>query len=174
MQIKNFSLHFICLILILHLTEGYSQGKLLTNKQLSEAPWYYDLSSANKNPEEVYNLSITWEKLEEFPEGIFKFINLQHLDLMDNNIRTIPAEIMKLKNLQILFLSNNKLSSLPEEMKNLENLEVLHLERNRLKEVPDWIRNIPKLKKVGLRDNKISAEGIEKIKKKYPQIEINN
>ena len=59
-------------------------------------------------------------------------------------------------------------------MKNLENLEVLHLERNRLKEVPDWIRNIPKLKKVGLRDNKISAEGIEKIKKKYPQIEINN
>jgi Leucine-rich repeat (LRR) protein len=170
---KYSALNLICLVIILYTTEGFSQGKLLTAQQLTEAPWFYDLESANKNPEEVYNLSITWEKLEQFPEAIFKFINLQHLDLMDNEIRNIPPEISKLRNLQILFLSNNKLSSLPEEIMKLENLEILHLERNRFVEIPDWIGTLKKLKKVGLRDNKIPAEVIEKLNEKFSEIEIN-
>ena len=169
---KYTTFNFLCLIIITAPAEVFPQGKLLTPQQLTEAPWFYDLEEANINPEKVYKLSLTWEKLEEFPQSIFKFINLQHLDLMDNKIKIIPPEISKLKNLQILFLSNNKLSTLPEEIKELAYLEILHLERNSFEELPEWIWELKKLKKVGLRDNKIPSEKIEKLNEKFSGIEI--
>ena len=160
------------LVITVSIQCSIAQDKLLTAEELSAAEWFYSLEDALVAPEKVYNLSITWEKLKEFPPEVFKFVNLQHLDLMDNEIRVIPAEIASLKNLQILFLTNNKISVLPEELKQLEHLEHLHLERNRLEGLPEWIDQIKKISKIGLRENKISDTEIEALDTKYPQIKI--
>lgn len=161
-----------CLLLFVLATKTSAQDALLSPEELKAAPWFYSLEDAMEDPEKVYNLSITWEKLKEFPPEIFKFVNLQHLDLMDNEIRTIPPQIAQLKNLQILFLSNNKISSLPEELKQLEHLEDLHLERNKMETLPEWISEVKNLKKIGLRENKITDEAIEALDKKLEHIKV--
>lgn len=163
---------FYLLFFVLFANQSTAQSELLSPEELEKAAWFYDLDEALEHPEKVYNLSLTWMKLKEFPEGIFKLTNLQHLDLMDNEIRSISPEIAKLKNLQILFLSNNKLEALPEDIKGMEHLEVLHLERNRFESLPTWIAEMKKLNKVGLRENKISEEAIKALNEKYKNIEI--
>lgn len=149
-----------------------AQQKLLSPDELKQEPWFYTLEDAIENPEKVYKLSITWEKLKEFPKEIFHFVNLQQLDLMDNEIRTIPAEISKLKNLQNLLLSNNKIAALPESLKELEFLEELGLERNRMVGLPDWIVEIKNLKKIVLGNNLINDADWEALSKKFEKIKI--
>lgn len=168
----RFLTQLILIFLLLSTTVLSAQNALLSLEELNKVDWYYSIEDALKNPDKVYKLSITWDKLKSFPEEVFQFVNLQHLDLMDNEITSIPNQIGQLKNLQILFLSNNKINSLPEELKQLTHLEDLHLERNRMESLPDWIAELKSLKKVGLRDNKLSVEAIDALDKKFEKIKV--
>lgn len=149
-----------------------AQDKLLSAEELKKEPWFYAIEDAMENPKAVYKLSVTWEKLKEFPKEVFSFTNLQLLDLMDNEIRVIPADISKLKHLQSLLLSNNKIAALPEALKQLEHLEDLGLERNKMTGLPDWIVEIKNLKKIVLRDNLVSEADLDALDKKFEKIKV--
>ena len=56
---KCIEYYFLYLFIITNTTNVLSQGKILSSQQLSDAPWFYDLEEANKNPEKVYNFSFT-------------------------------------------------------------------------------------------------------------------
>lgn len=135
---------------------------------------FRNLELALKNPEKVYVLDLSKQKLDEFPMEIIQFKNLRELYLGKNKIKDIPSEIGKLTELEIVDFSKNRLSALPislfsckklrrlianqnaiieipKEISNLQELEYLDLWSNDLWVVPDEIKACKKLKEVDLR-----------------------
>lgn len=97
------------------------------------------------NPNEVYRLNLKKMKLNELPEEIYQFINLQTLDASRNKILFFPRKITVFPYLQILNLSNNRIPSVPKEIGNLIYLRELILNQNELTYLPKEISNLKKL-----------------------------
>jgi Leucine-rich repeat (LRR) protein len=121
-------------------------GRLLSDVELAQQPLYTDLSAAMVNPERVYKLSLTGQKLKSFPLEVLMFPNLQVLNLSQNRIDSLPPEINVLQNLQDLNLMGNRLTRLPNEINDLQNLHSLYLSRNRLHKFPHTMRGMQKLR----------------------------
>jgi len=71
------------------------------------------------------------------PEALAAFVNLRHLDLRENRIRSMPRFVGKLVSLTKLDLSFNNLHTLPNSIGALTSLEKLYLRANRLDVLPD-------------------------------------
>ena len=65
---------------------------------------FRNLDSALAFKEAVYRLDLSKQKLEEFPNSIFTFQNLEYLDLSKNKLSQIPLKISELKKLRVLSL----------------------------------------------------------------------
>src|SRR5947207_1790037 len=76
-------------------------AQLLDSAQFHAAPIFNDLNEALQNPDRVYRLSLHGKKLKVFPNEIFKFKNLQELDLSKNRIDSVPEGIGTLTNRKI-------------------------------------------------------------------------
>lgn len=76
---------------------------------------YYNLDDALDNPENVFELSLLFnrEQLTSIPNAIGRLQNLRILELTGSQLTSLPKEIGRLQNLQGLFLNINRLSSLP-------------------------------------------------------------
>ena len=88
---------------------------------------YKDLSSALKNPLQVYHLKLRRKSLTQFPQELSYFPNLKVLDLSKNKITTIPDSLAFLSNLIKLNLSKNQIEFIPETINELTDLEELDL-----------------------------------------------
>lgn len=121
-------------------------GRLLSDLELAQQPWFSDLSAAMVNPERVYKLSLAGQKLKSFPLEVLMFPNLQMLNLSQNRIDSIPPEIAVLQNLQDLNMMGNRLTKLPDALDDLQNLHSLYLSRNRLYKFPHTMRGMQKLR----------------------------
>lgn len=66
-----------------------------------------NLQEALLTPEAVFSLSLAGNELSTFPNDIYQFINLTHLDLSNNQLSTLPLQIADLKYLASVKLSNN-------------------------------------------------------------------
>ncbi len=95
------------------------------------------LKDGMKAPMEVVHLKLKRERLEDFPEQIFEFENLEILDLSNNRLTKLPAEIVNLKKLKEIILAKNNFSEFPIELLQLEKLEHIDLWDN-------FIENLPK------------------------------
>lgn len=121
---------------------------------------FNDFDSAFMKPRKVFVLGITDRQmfLREIPDKIYKFKNLQVLDLSNNQIEIIPDNIKYLKKLKELDLSQNRISKLPRAFCELKNLEILDLDYNDFYEFPVQICYLTNLRKLI-----ISGEGISTI-----------
>jgi len=128
---------------------------------------YRSLSVALANPDQVYILNLSRNKLKTFPAGILKLKNLRELDLSHNKIDSLPDEIGTLTNLQRLNLSNNNLVELPETIGKLTALVSLILNRNEIELLPPTIGDLENLEVLELWDNELSTipEEITRCKK---------
>lgn len=117
---------------------------------------YTDLASALKEPEKVVKLTLRKEKLEEFPAELWKFPNLQYLDLGKNKIKEVPDSINFFVNLQVLHLSKNEIEFLPREIGDLANLVILDINQNELTSLPPQIGKLKKLRYLDLWSNNLS------------------
>jgi Leucine-rich repeat (LRR) protein len=106
---------------------------------------YTSMEDALTNPDGVKILDLHKKKLEEFPVEIFKFKNLEELNLAKNKIKIIPPEIKSLTKIKILNLSRNKLTVFPAELCALTNLDSLIINENEITELPKEIKNLQKL-----------------------------
>lgn len=140
------------LIALVTLFAGTSMAQTeikLDNKRFSEN-WFNDIDKAAANPDKVWYLDLSLQKLKEFPKDILAFKNLKELYLPVNYWPGVPNEIGSLKNLEILDLSSNYyMNTLPEGLAELENLKELHI-----------------------KDNKLNAGEVEKAKKWLPNAEV--
>lgn len=113
-------------------------------------PVHTDLLTAAQSPDSVIQLVLKKEKLTSFPDEIWRFKNLEFLDLSKNKLDSIPSRIKELSKLKVLKLSRNNISSIPPELYELKDLEVLVLSDNEMAYIAPEIVNLSKLKKLDL------------------------
>ncbi|RYU95779.1 leucine-rich repeat domain-containing protein [Emticicia agri] len=141
--------------------EPFSMSFLITLGSQPKKPskmyiYNMEMAQACDKPDTVKTLMLNNLALESFPMVVFRFKNLEKLDLSDNYIEKIPKSVSKIKNLKFLSISNNPIydnklkfkknthikdlnlqytgiSYLPRSLAKNRNLEVLFLGNNRYK-----------------------------------------
>lgn len=154
---------------------GLSQtttDRLLSPSELRNEPWYYDMDSALSNPDKVYKLSLTQQKLKVIPVEIGDLKNLQILNLSENKIKEIPTEIGQLEKLELLSLYKNKLRYIPDEFKNLKSLKALYLGANKLTEIPIWMGGMGKMRRLDVSRNPVSPQELIYIRRLMPKADV--
>jgi len=144
----------------------------LSPSELRNEPWYYEMDSALANPDKVYKLSLTQQKLKEIPVEIAQLKNLQILNLSENKIKMVPVEIAELEKLQMLSLYKNKIRYIPDEFQKLKNLQALYLGANKVTEVPIWMGGMGKLKRLDVSRNPISPYELIYIRRLMPKADV--
>ena len=145
---------------------------ILNTTQLDNQHWYYDLDSALANPDHVYKLSLTDQRIKALPKEFGSFRNLQILNLSNCQLKELPVEIKECKNLQMISLYANKLRVLPAEMRELKQLEILFLGKNKLMEIPNWFGTMTKLRRLDISRNAITPADVSNARRMLPKADI--
>ena len=149
---------FVCFLFLAFITFSCFQktgdsGKKNINKKVK----FCSLDSAKNFPLDVKELVLRGRRLDDFPNEIFNFKNLEYLDLSMNLIDSIPNEIKVLKKLKFLAMAYGTVRSIPTTITELKNLEELILLENSIQQLPDSICNLQKLQNLNLIGNELST-----------------
>jgi len=165
---------------------GFGKGqKKVSKKYISTL----EMAKSCNQPDTVKTLMLNRLNLLDFPEVVFKFKNLEKLDLADNYIEVIPKSIWSLEKLKLLSLSGNYinynkfkfkknkhikdlniqftgLTKLPKSLKRNQNLEVLFVGNNPIKFRNNDFKRMPNLKALNLYNVRTSTlpKSISKLK----------
>jgi len=149
----------------------------------------------NCNPDTVYAISFSKNKLEALPNDLIRyknleyldvsknklsslpsfigdFQNLKHLDISKNEFLVFPVEICRLGNLMYLIANRNTFTSLPDCIKYCSNLEYLDLWDTPVSEFPLGFDNLAKLKKLDLSGIRFGPTFQQTLKQRLPNTEI--
>ena len=120
---------------------------------------YLDINPAVKSLTHLKWLSISSNRLFEFPPIITTYTNLEYLNATGNGYTELPDNFGNLRKLDSLFLDHPQFGSsvkeLPESFGNLENLSYLDLAGLGLKNLPESFSKLKSLKYLDLDDNLI-------------------
>lgn len=126
-----------------------------------------DTATVNSNLEEYFdnkkrsleidNIILHHNQLSSFPENIFRFTNLNSLDLSNNGLKILP-DVLRFCPLVTFVAKNNFLTneSLPKTFSEKNMLRELNLSGNHLRSFPEQICDLVNLKYLYLGGNKIS------------------
>jgi len=95
------------------------------------------------NPDTVTSISLKSSGLTRFPKELFRFKNLEMLDLSDNALNEVPVDIDQLSNLRFFDISKNNIEELPASFSRLKNLSSIYLGGNPSLNVEQIIETIP-------------------------------
>lgn len=109
----------------------------------------------NANPDTIFGISFSKQKIAIVPEELQRFKNLQHLDLGKNKLNNLPDFMGDMTNLTYLDISKNEFSNFPIEICRLSNLKTLIANRNDFSNLPECIGFLEKLEKLDLWDTPI-------------------
>lgn len=126
----------------------FANAQLLSEDELDTIVIYTDLNNALKNPDNVYGLDLSKQKLTNFPKEILLFKNLNYLNLEKNKIEIIPDSIFMLPYLQHLNLSKNNLTDLNSNVFQLSNLKYLNVSSNQIPVLSYKISGLANLKEL--------------------------
>jgi hypothetical protein len=144
-----------CLLMLMPLFGLHAQSKV---KPIPDSIRVFtNMDSAFAHPDKVFAIDLSKRRTGAFPNELYKFKNLQYLNLSANRILGIPEEVGRLKNLKRLDLSKNNLTTLPDSIGYLANLEELILYKNDIDTIPKSIGNLSKLELLDLWENEISS-----------------
>lgn len=147
----------LILMLFLFIRIGNAQNSLLSIDSLEKIEGVTHLSELPDSSSEIIKVVLKRERLDQIPSQIFKYTNLQYLDLSKNRIDSISPDIAKLKNLQVLILSKNNIEALPYEFFSLTNLVIISLNSNGLNYISPNINKLTKLKSIDLWNTNVSS-----------------
>ena len=100
----------------------------------------------------LYNLCLSKNHFDKFPEGIRAIQTLELLYIRENRLSNIPHWIGELTELYYLDLSVNCIKQLPNSIKNLKKLVWLNIKNNQLIKVPS-LKNLTTLQYLELSNN---------------------
>ncbi len=103
----------------------------------------------------VKKIILKKKNFTKFPPEIFRFKNLEELDLSGNQLTEIPEDIGKLTALRILRISVNSLTSLPKALQNLEKITYLDISYNQFEKFPYVITQLPNIETLNISGNQI-------------------
>ncbi len=119
---------------------------------------YNSIEEALKNPEKVYRLNLSNQKVQVPKDAWSRFVNLEFLSFKNDHLEEIPQEISLLKKLKVLDLSGNDFTTLPKSFSELYNLEELFLNDEKkfnLNANIDIISFLPRLKILHLENDSL-------------------
>jgi Leucine-rich repeat (LRR) protein len=120
----------------------YSFGQITADSK--EGYVYTSLEEALPQGNRVYHLDLHGKDLTELPEVLYRFPNLKHLDLSDNQLSALgDFDFGYFRNLESVNLYGNRFTRFPEALFSARQLEELDLGNNELQELP---ANLGKLK----------------------------
>lgn len=146
---------FLLFLFVLVLTSSL-HAQLLEAVALDSMRTYRSLEKALENPDQVYRLDLSGQKLKEVPEGVFRLKNLNALDLSNNKLKELPERLRELKFLQEFRASKNKLAAVPKGFCELTHLKRLDLSRNALTGLPQCVGAFTELVSLDLWDNDLA------------------
>lgn len=107
-------------------------------------------------PDTVKNLILNSLYLEHFPDVVFKFKNLEKLDISNNYIETIPKEIWSLKKLKLISLSGNRIDYSQFKFKRNKHVKDLNLQFTSMSEISKSLKRNRRLEVLFLGNNRIN------------------
>ena len=155
---------------------------------------FSSMDEALKNPENVYRLNLSNQKIKLSDTIWSKFTNLEYLSFKNDHLKQIPSGVGNLKSLKVLDLSGNDFEVLPSTFSNLTsleelfinddkyfkfernipvlselpNLKSLHLEHDGLKTLPESTFKLDHLESLYLNDNEFEKlpefQGLKNLK----------
>lgn len=151
---KNPFVHCVLLLLLTIAGTGtlIAQTQVELDNKMFGGNWFDSMDEAKQNPDKVFYLDLSLQKLKTFPVEIFTFTNLKELHLPYNYWASLPATGWeKLVKLELLDLSGNYyLNKLPV----------------------DGLAQLKNLKSLLLKDNKLSAGEADKVAKALPNAKV--
>jgi hypothetical protein len=93
----------------------------------------------NANPDTIFGVSLSKLKLEQLPEELAKFTNLEYLDVSKNKLTELPTFVGDLSNLKVLDFSKNEFAVFPVEICKLTHLQQIAANRNIFDQLPTCI-----------------------------------
>jgi len=126
-------------------------------QQIDHQTKFNNLDSAMLTPLHVKELSLREKGYSKIPDQIFKFSNLEILDLSLNKIDSIPNAIKELENLKFLLLAYSEVKFITPKINQLKNLENINLLDNQISKIPDEVCSLEKLRKINLAGNKLEG-----------------
>lgn len=132
------------------------KAQLLDAAALDSMRTFRSLEKALQDPDQVYRLDLSGQKLKEVPEGVFLLKNLNALDLSGNKLKALPDRLQELRYMQEFRASRNKLTEVPESFCRLVHLKRLDLSRNGLVGLPPCIAAFTQLVSLDLWDNDLA------------------
>ncbi|MFT3884056.1 MAG: hypothetical protein QM724_01110 [Flavobacteriales bacterium] len=108
-----------------------ARAQLLTPIALDTVKEFRSLERALEDPEHVYRLDLSRNKLKEVPEDIRRLKNLNALDLGRNKLKTLPVWLGELRYMQEFRAGHNKFSEVPPVICQWQDLRRLRSERER-------------------------------------------
>lgn len=124
-----------------------------------------------EKPKRTY-LNISNYQMQSLPKMIFKFNQLEVLDLDSNNLIYLPESIGNLNRLMVLSISGNrKLKRLPESIGNLKRLRNLDADSTGLIALPESMSKLKKLRYLNI--NRTYVKSLPKIQSSWIYITCN-
>ncbi len=168
---------------------------LVTLLWSQEYPIYPLDQARNADPDTIFGLDLSKQKLEEIPQEIYRFKALKYLDVSRNNLKELPDFLDSLTNLEVLDAGKNKLTAFPTAICRMGKLKTLVLNRNEFAAIPECIvfatalefidlwdtpvyafpqglSQLSELKKLDLQGIKYGPTFQEQLKAKLPGVEI--
>lgn len=144
------------LLLTLLLAAPRLAAQLLSQAQLDTLPTYRNLQRALAEPEKVYRLDLSKQKLRVVPEQVRTLRNLNALDLSGNRIKELPAWMGELQSMQEFRASRNKLTEFPAAICKWRGLKRLDLSRNGITGIPKCMGQLKQLVSLDLWDTDLA------------------
>ena len=107
------------------------------------------------DPDTIFAISFSKQKVSVLPKELAAFGNLKYLDLGKNKLTELPDFIGNFSKLEHLDLSKNELSVFPIEICRLSSLKTLILNRNTFDQIPDCIGFLKNLELIDLWDTPV-------------------
>ena len=142
-------------LVIALLLASAANAQLLDAIALDSVRTFRSMERAMANPDQVYRLDLSGQKLKELPDlRVFK--NLNALDLSKNRLHTFPAWLGEFTYMQELRISQNKLKEFPEAICKFKNLKRLDLSRNALTGLPKCMGGLKELTSLDVWSNDLA------------------
>ncbi len=136
----------------MYLGLGFGKGqKKVSKKYISTI----EMAENCTQPDTVKTLMLNKLYLMDFPKVVFKFKNLEKLDLSDNFIETIPKSIWALEKLKLLSLSGNYIDYDKFKFKKNKHIKDLNLQYTGLVKIPKTIKRNRNLEVLFIGNNEL-------------------
>lgn len=117
----------------------------------------YTLAELNQaNPDSVFSIDLSREKLTAIPPIVYRFTEIKTLNLSKNKIELLGDSILVFKHLETLNLTKNKMYSIPFAIFQLSTLRQLLLAENHIERIPHEIEQLTALETLDLYYNAVN------------------